>query len=320
LRHDTFGRFKRKIQLNATFKMNTNSETEHRVLGIDIGGSHITAGLVNITEKKIIATSVVRSKVNRHAPASEILGIWAEVINTMYDQRNGSFSEVGFAMPGPFDYENGICLIKEVDKYEALYGMNIRREIAARTNIEKENIIFRNDADAFLEGEVFCGAAQGFHRAMGITLGTGLGSCFYDNGAISNASLYDMNFKEGVAEDYISTRWFEKTYLNYTGKQINGVKPVADAYGEEEAARLIFNEFAENLSLLLSHCIDVYRPDIFVIGGNIANAFNIFIGHVYQLLSEQGRTPLIRTAHLGEEAALIGAASNFEKRFALQEK
>jgi glucokinase len=167
---------------------NINSEG-HLVLGIDIGGSHITVGLVNLAMKNIVSHSVQRKKVNRHATAEEILGTWSETINEMQTVYAGSFNRIGFAMPGPFDYENGVCLIKGFDKYESLYGMNIREELAKRTNIAAENIIFRNDADAFLEGELFCGSVQGFHNAVGVTLGTGLGSCIYENGAISKCGV-----------------------------------------------------------------------------------------------------------------------------------
>jgi glucokinase len=294
--------------------MKTNNTAGHLILGIDIGGSHITAGLVDMTEKKIIESSIVREKVNRHAPAMEILKVWSKVINQAHKKYEGTFSQVGFAMPGPFDYENGISLIKGFDKYEALYGMNIRNEIAARTSIQKEDLLFINDADAFLEGEVFCGAANGFKTAVGLTLGTGLGSCVYSEGTITNAVLNELPFKDGIAEDYISTRWFEKAYFNYTGKNINGVKPVADAYHEEEHAKVIFDEFSDNLTSLLYHCIKTFDPEVIVLGGNIANAFQLFIGRVNQQLAVQGKLPVIRRARLGENAALIGAAGIFKQQ------
>jgi glucokinase len=294
--------------------MNTNNKSDEMILGIDIGGSHITAGLVDMTSKKIAEKSLVRKKVNRHGSAEEILSIWSATINEMQHQFAGAFRKVGFAMPGPFDYENGISLIKGFDKYEALYGVNIRNEIAARTTVQKENILFINDADAFLEGEVFCGAAQGFHRAVGLTLGTGLGSCVYADGVIVNALLNELHFKDGIAEDYISTRWFEKAYYNYTGKKINGVKPVADVYLEDEHAKLIFNEFADNLVSLLHHCVETFNPEVIVLGGNIANAFDLFIAPVNQQLSKLGKLPLIRKAKLGENAALIGAAGIFTQQ------
>lgn len=296
--------------------MTTISNTDHLVLGIDIGGSHITAGIVDITAKRIIESSIVREKVDRHGTATAILSVWAAVINELYERYDGAFNQVGFAIPGPFDYENGICLLEGNDKYEALYGMNIRREIAARTNIDKEYIVFKNDADAFLEGEVFCGAALGYTSALALTLGTGLGSCVYNKGKINNAFLYQMKFKDGISEDYISTRWFEKRYAELTGNLVSGVKHLAEVYDKEPAAKLIFEEFSINLSLLLHHCIETYHPQVIVLGGNITKGFQLFIGRVYQLLAEKGKTPLIRQAHLGENAALIGAASNFEDNLA----
>src|SRR5688500_8818861 len=150
--------------------MDKRNASASLALGIDIGGSHITAGVVDLAQKKVIEGSVVRQLVNRHAPANEILGIWADTISGRLQQAPHEITTIGFAMPGPFDYTNGICLIKGFDKYEALYGMNIRQELAARTNIGAERIVFRNDADAFLDGEMFGGAGQGFYRALGLTL------------------------------------------------------------------------------------------------------------------------------------------------------
>lgn len=199
--------------------MKKTGSTDHLALGIDFGGSHITVGLVNQAVRKIIEDSIKRKKVNRQAAAEEILGIWAAAINEMQEQYPSDFKQIGFATPGPFDSENGICLIKGFDKYESLYGINIRNKLAARTGIAGENILFKNDADAFLEGEVFGGAAQEFQKVVGLTLGTGLGSCYYDNGTISNAGLNELPLKNGIAEDYISSRWFEKTISNTPEKR-----------------------------------------------------------------------------------------------------
>ena len=39
--------------------------------------------------------------------------------------------EIDLAFPGPFDYENGICLLQGLEKYDALYGCNLRHDFAA---------------------------------------------------------------------------------------------------------------------------------------------------------------------------------------------
>lgn len=288
-----------------------NSSPAHLAMGIDIGGSHITAGLVDLSLRKIVAGSIERKKVNRHAAAEEILGIWADTINTMQERYPRSFTRVGFAMPGPFDYKNGICLIRGFDKYESLYGMNIRKELAERTNIDAENIMFRNDADAFLEGEIFCGAARGYKRVVGLTLGTGLGSCVYIDGEMSDAGLNVLPYKNGIAEEFISSRWFEKRYLEYSGVKINGVKKIAALHPGDPYSKLIFDEFAANLSVVLAHSIRTFNPSAIVLGGNISNSLDLFIDTVKYKLSWIVQPPEILKAVLNEDAALIGSACWF---------
>ena len=61
---------------------------------------------------------------------------------------------------------------------------------------------------------------------MGITLGTGLGTSIYQNDEARDMAL-GINYQmlDGVAEDYISTRWFVNTYQLKTQKSVEGVKP-----------------------------------------------------------------------------------------------
>jgi glucokinase len=287
--------------------MDKRNDPTSLALGIDIGGSHITAAIVDLAQKKIVDSSVVRQLVNRHAPAEEILGIWTATINDRLLNFQQPVTRIGFAMPGPFDYVNGICLIKGFDKYEALYGMNIRQELAARTGIPAEQILFRNDADAFLDGEMYGGAGQGFTRALGLTLGTGLGSCLYVEGEITNAGLNVLPFKDGMAEEYLSTRWFINEYQQRTGKQVSGVKELAERYNEDETTRLMFEEFSTNLGELLLHCLSNFNVQAIIIGGNISNAYSIFIDRVLKQLRANDTTPVIRKAIWGEQAAMIGA-------------
>lgn len=294
--------------------MDKRNASASLALGIDIGGSHITAGVVDLAQRKMIEASVVRQLVNRHAPAAEILGVWADTINGCLQQMPQEVIAIGFAMPGPFDYVNGICLIKGFDKYEALYGMNIRQELAARTGIAAERIVFRNDADAFLDGEMFGGAGQGFTRALGLTLGTGLGSCLYHEGEITNAGLNVLPFKHEIAEEYLSTRWFIQAYEKYAGKKVSGVKELAGLYYDDVNAKLVFDEFSVNFGELLRHCIATYDIQAIIIGGNISEAYRLFIDQVQHQVSAGGMAPVIKKAILGEQAAMIGAALHYKQK------
>ncbi|RYZ25205.1 MAG: ROK family protein, partial [Chitinophagaceae bacterium] len=145
------------------------------VLGVDIGGSHITAALVDLNSRSVVPDSRKRKQVNSQGSADEIIRDWAAVMEDAFGNTPKEMRKIGIAMPGPFDYEEGVSLIKEQNKFNALYQMNVRNLLAERLGIESGWIRFMNDAAGFLQGEVFCGAGQDEERVFGFTLGTGLG-------------------------------------------------------------------------------------------------------------------------------------------------
>ncbi|MEJ5962590.1 ROK family protein [Pedobacter immunditicola] len=281
------------------------------VLGIDIGGSHITAALVNMKTRSIVPASFQRSGVNSNNPAEEILASWCEVIKATYQTFEVKTKQIGIAMPGPFDYEAGISLIQDQDKFRSLYQMNIKNELALRLNIEAENIRFVNDAAGFLQGEVFSGAAREGNRVIGLTLGTGLGSAFCDNGVAEDAALWQSPFKDGIAEDYLSTRWFVTRYFQLTGRKIAGVKEINVA-GNEASYQQIFEEFGHHLADFLIPLVKERMADTVVLGGNISNAHAAFLPCLQKKFQEQDVVVNLKIAALQENAALIGAASCWE--------
>jgi len=147
--------------------------TNSRVVGIDIGGSHITAAVVDLQQRLIIPGTLTRNRVNSHASAGNILDEWSETIRQAFTSGDSISNKLGVAMPGPFDYENGTCLIKGLDKYESLYGLNIKQLLSEKLGIKKTDILMMNDASCFLQGELYAGAVSGCNHVIGVTLGTG---------------------------------------------------------------------------------------------------------------------------------------------------
>ncbi|MDI9881544.1 ROK family protein [Flectobacillus longus] len=277
-------------------------------IGVDIGGSHITAAQVDLNAGKVIPSTVVRAKVYPHGNAEEILGTWAKTIAEACGEVIDC--QLGIAMPGPFDYLTGICLMKNVNKYEALYGLNIKQELSERLGIDTQNIVFRNDSEAFLAGEMRFGAGKGLVRGIGITLGTGLGTSIYQNCEAQDMAL-GINYPmlEGVAEDYISTRWFVDTYRLKTQSSIEGVKQLVQLYPTDVIARELFEDFGQNLSSFIRGFIKQFEPEVIIIGGNIAQASEKFFPTIIQQLSANP-TIQLRKAILNEEASLLGALSH----------
>lgn len=104
-------------------------------------------------------------------------------------------SGIRLAFPGPFDYEKGICLLRGLDKYDGIYGVDLRQAFSERMGIAPERIRFVNDAAAYALGEMGFGQAKGAARSLFICIGTGCGSAFGIGGALADSG------KPGVPEN-----------------------------------------------------------------------------------------------------------------------
>ncbi|MCF6356836.1 MAG: ROK family protein, partial [Draconibacterium sp.] len=106
-------------------------------VGIDIGGSHITCQLFNLNTNRLIEGSKLRVAVDSGDSKNSILESWVDTIRQTISKRKISeFAGIGFAMPGPFDYKNGIALFdKNVLKFQKLNGVDVRAEIIQRLGL-----------------------------------------------------------------------------------------------------------------------------------------------------------------------------------------
>lgn len=283
--------------------------TNSTALGIDIGGSHITAALIDLGTRSIVEGSWNRTRINSQGEAADIIEGWAAVIREVFTHAPEGARHIGIGMPGPFDYEHGISGMKGQHKFDALYHLNVKEMLAAKLNIAPDQIRFINDAGCFLQGEVFSGAAKNHQRVIGLTLGTGLGSATYRDGVANDANRWCSPFKDGMAEDYLSTRWFVKRYEEVSGEAVPDVKALVARIGVDDRISALFQEFSVNLAAFLGNFVREEQPEIVVIGGNIANASDLFFPLLKEELKKQQIEIPVVTATLGEAAALIGAAS-----------
>jgi glucokinase len=279
------------------------------VLGVDIGGSHITAALVDVEKRVLIADSICRKMIDSQDSAAAILEAWCQVITNAYIGYETVTKNIGIAMPGPFDYDNGICLIKDQHKFQSLYQLNLKEELAARLHISTSNIFFINDAAGFLQGEVFADGVKSVNPILGFTLGTGLGSAIYLNGIAKDAELWSAPFLNSIAEDYLSSKWFVGRYNQLSGEVLGGVKDLAAIVNVDLHARQVFMEFGNNFAQFLMPLIEKHCAEVVIVGGNIAQAFDLFSPSLMDVLAHHQLTTEIKITKLNEHAALIGAAS-----------
>lgn len=279
------------------------------VIGIDIGGSHITTAAVDLGRKKIIENTVYRRAIDASGSAEHIISDWCDAITRCMELIGEQDIYIGIAMPGPFDYGEGICYIKEQPKYKSLYGVNVKKKLASALNITPYHIQFINDAVSYLRGEVFAGIAQNCNTVVGFTLGTGFGSSFYRDGQFEDADLWHYLFKEGIAEDYFSTRWFVNRYAEKTSIQVTGVKGLVEKYNDEPIVKDLFTEFGRNLADFIESISKEEKPEMIVLGGNISKSFHCFESALKGRLKNHDLNVIIGQSILNESAILLGAAS-----------
>jgi glucokinase len=287
-------------------------------IGADIGGSHITCAAVDLNTGKILRETLSGRAVNNQAQASVIIHTWAEALSGSLDKIPADMVKgIGFAMPGPFDYVKGICYIKGVAKYENLYGFNISDAIFSSLDVPDDFLLrFMNDVSAFAVGEAVIGKAADFKRSMSVTLGTGLGSAFIsdripivDGPDIPELGcVYHLPYKDGIADDYFSARWFLGRYKSLTGKEMKGVKELSERASSDKIVSNLFNQFSNDLAVFLAPWLNKFRAEILVIGGNISLSYNLF-GNVFEeRLKKENCTCKVALSELKEDAALFGSA------------
>lgn len=276
------------------------------ILGIDIGGSHITLAQVNPEKREILSSTYVREHVDSFGGREAIFSSWISAVEKAAYDLSRKDLLIGVAMPGPFDYDNGISLMQQ-GKFIDIYQVNVKKELAERLSISTEQIHFVNDAAAFMEGEVFGGCVQNFKKIFGVTLGTGLGTTFYNGEIATDEDLWDSPFKESICEDYLATRWFVNRYAELTGEKISGTKDLLEK--EQEIQTQIFDEYADSFAEFVVQYVKGYEPEVLVIGGNIAKAYPYFEKRfIHNLIKDNINLP-IRISAIFEDAAILGAAS-----------
>ncbi|MFA6127852.1 MAG: ROK family protein [Bacteroidales bacterium] len=287
-------------------------------VGTDIGGSHITCALIDLEHQMILPETRVTIPVDNAAPADIILGVWSEAIGeAILGIAIDELAGIGFAMPGPFDYVNGIALFERVEKYLGLYGVNVSEEIRSLLKLPaRVSFRYMNDATAFAVGEAWIGVAEEVKKSMAITLGTGFGSAFIDDGipvvdrkdTPPLGCVWHLPYKDSIADNYFSTRWFVRQYAELSGETVCGVKEIADVARKDPKVAALFTEYGAGIGGFLGPWLNTFNAEILVIGGNMAGASDLFLPAFEKALADLNCKTRIAWSELKEDAALIGSA------------
>jgi glucokinase len=284
------------------------AKLENTVLVYDVGGCHVSSALC--LDRSYRLGPIVSAP----HPAEQTSDAFIHLIHSLGVKALTGFAAVDgaeLAVPGPFDFTAGISHMKH--KLPYLCGIDLRGKLAERFGWQTSQVRFLLDSAAFLLGEIGVGEAREVHRAVGITLGTGIGSAFAvdslvvteGSGVPPGGEIWNLPYEGGIVEDSLSTRAIQGNYQKRTGKLLDVAKIAAKTADDADAAA-VFAEFGRHLGLAMSMKLSEFAPDVVVIGGGISRSAHLFLPAALDEL--KGLSLQLRVSRHLDHAALAGAA------------
>ncbi len=307
-------------------------------IGIDIGGTNISTGVVDETYK-IVGRGKIKTGSVR--PYEEVLADIIETVKLAADDAKIDMEDVrwiGAGCPGTCNSDTGIV------EYSNNLGWN---NVPLLDDIEKafdKKTYIDNDANAAAYGEFLAGAAKGAKNAVVITLGTGVGAGIIINGKIFSGTNFaggEIGHTVIVIDGYQCTcgrKGCFETYASATGL-VRMTREALEQHPESKltqlveadgrvSARTAFNaakmmddvgqavvdRYIRALACGITNTINIFQPDILCIGGGVCNEGDNLLIPLKKLVAEgiysknSSKNTEICVCSLGNDAGIIGAA------------
>ena len=309
------------------------------VVGIDIGGTKIAAGLVD-REGNLVASS--RTPMVARGSAAEGLAAVETAIKAVLAQKvsGQDVRGIGICSPGPLDPHTGVV----INPPNLPCWRNFPLAESVR-NLYRVPVRVENDANAAALAEAKWGAARGFRNVFYLCIGTGIGTGIVFDGVIYHGRTgaagegghmgIDKNGpvcgcgKRGCIEvlacgPAIARRAREKfaaasssRLLELAGGNVNALtsEMVGKACAEgDPVAQAVIGETLDLLAYWLGNIVDLLEPDVIVMGGGVASMLAPYLGDLRGrwkgavINPWPDRIPVL-LARYGEEAGVAGAAA-----------
>lgn len=320
---------------------------ENLFIGIDIGGTKISAGLIN--EHGQIISRLKRSTPGKNP--KEVFAAICDIIETLLSENRLDQSEIkgiGMGIPG--------ILNKKRDKVVVSPNAAVAN-FAFPTEIEKKfkiKTVMENDVNMGLLGEKWLGAAKDAEIPVGIFPGTGIGGAIILNGELflgangagteighmfidangpkcgckNSGCLESMASRRAIERDIREAiKRGEKTVITkYSGKNPKTIKSgmlKKALKKKDKVVTHVLKTASEHIGL---HCVSIRHlldPDMIVFGGGLIEACGDFmlpiIKKVISLDKYFANVPQCKIvkAKLGDDAAILGAVALVQQKLGL---
>jgi glucokinase len=321
-------------------KQQAMSKSQKFILGVDIGGTKVEAGLVGSSGAVLLSA---RSPMIARGNADEgLTAVCSAIDGVLRDPRAKTVGTIGVSVPGWVDSRRGTVVSATnlpcwwnyplAQKIEERYGFPVR---------------LANDANAAALAESMWGAGAGCENMFYVSLGTGIGAGMVLRGELfagttgaagegghMTIDLYGPKCgcgKRGCIEMYSSgtavarharaeiakSRSRGKKILRLAGGAIEGVtaETVSNAaLAGDSFANEILETAADHLAIWFGGIVDLLEPERIVVGGGFAKVMMRYAPRIRKTLRVWAINPnrkraRIVKAHFQAQSALVGAAA-----------
>lgn len=308
-------------------------------LGIDLGGTNIKSSIFTNDFKLI---SQRRDDTYANKGSSVVLQRMLDNISQLLKDTNVDKKDIvciGIGVPGLLDRENGIS--KFSPNFLDWENVHVTGFFESNLNIPT---FIDNDVRMNLYGELYFGAARGKKNVVLLTLGTGLGSGVVIDGhvlygatscvgEIGHMNMYRSGRQcrcgsSGCLGRYVSAIGIVRTIkekiekgektilLEWTNNDVEKItaEMMSKAYDAGDKLSIdTFNETGEILGFGLTNVINLYNPEIIVIGGGMSAAGERLLKRAREIINSHAlkisrEVCQIVTSELGDSSGMLGAA------------
>lgn len=313
--------------------MNTVIKGSDLTIGIDIGGTKISAGVVDSSGNLIDSSRCSTPTEGGKELISSVINLIKE-FNKKYEIKG-----IGISIAALISSDYGT--IVGAPNIANLSKLNFVNEIKVEFEIP---IIIENDANAAMWAEFKFGNAKGLNPVMFFIIGTGVGGGLVIDGKLfKGANGIGAEFghmcvvpdgllcgcgSKGCLEQYASggalIRYANEALLANPDKseevlsfgegKLSGTALTKAAKAGNELALAAFSKQADWLGLACASYSLIIDPQAIIIGGGVVDAGELFLAPVraamrkYMPFAESHVPPKIIAAKFGNDAGLIGAA------------
>lgn len=271
------------------------------VVGVDLGGTNVRAGLVEGGRLADVRSVAVRSQGSERDVLEDIFSAIDPVMRP-------DVAGIGAGVPSVIDLRAGI--VHDVQNIRSWKKVPLKAHLEERYHLPA---YVNNDANCFAAGEKFFGKARPFDHAVGLILGTGLGA-----GVIANGRLYSgincgagefgmLPYRDANFEAYASGQFFRRVH-GTSGREV-----FERAERGDPAALALFAEFGSHLGEALKAICYAVDPEVVVLGGSVSKAYRFFRDSMWETFQSFAysitKDRLKIEVSTTENIAILGAAA-----------